>query len=107
VRTSDRERLAAHLQSRGIFTGMHYPVPVHLQNCHREWGYAEGSLPVTEQAAAGILSLPMFPSLTSAQQERVVAEIQSLTNEASRPAVSWSPASGVAASAAAASPQAK
>lgn len=78
VRTSDRDRLATHLHARGIVTGMHYPLPVHLQNCYRSWGYAETSLPVTERVAAEILSLPMFPSLTFEQQERIVAEIHAL-----------------------------
>jgi dTDP-4-amino-4,6-dideoxygalactose transaminase len=93
VRTRNRDRLAAHLYSRGIVTGMHYPLPVHLQNCYREWGYAETSLPVTEQVAAQILSLPMFPSLTFEQQQRVIAEIQSLTPDETSPTVVAGPPS--------------
>jgi dTDP-4-amino-4,6-dideoxygalactose transaminase len=71
IRTADREALGEHLKSQGVFTGLHYPVPVHLQKCYQEWGYRPGSLPVTERVAANILSLPMFPGLTAEQQQRV------------------------------------
>jgi dTDP-4-amino-4,6-dideoxygalactose transaminase len=75
VRTPDRDGLAQSLKAASIGTGLHYPVPVHLQNCYRDWGYGAGSLPVTEKAASEILSLPMFPGLSVGQQERVVAAI--------------------------------
>jgi dTDP-4-amino-4,6-dideoxygalactose transaminase len=77
VRTPDRDALAAHLKSEGIATGLHYPLPVHLQKCYRDWGYAAGALPVTERAAAQILSLPMFPTLSATEQQRVVSAIES------------------------------
>jgi dTDP-4-amino-4,6-dideoxygalactose transaminase len=76
IRTDDRDRLAEHMTANGISTGLHYPVPVHLQNCYREWGLREGSLPVTERVAAEIISLPLFPGLTAEQQERVAAAIE-------------------------------
>jgi dTDP-4-amino-4,6-dideoxygalactose transaminase len=82
IRTKDRGALADHLKANGIFTGLHYPLPVHLQNCYRSWGYAQGSLPVTEQAASEILSLPMFPGLTREQQERVSAAIETFAQVA-------------------------
>jgi dTDP-4-amino-4,6-dideoxygalactose transaminase len=75
IRAANREALGEHLKSQGVFTGLHYPVPVHLQKCYREWGYAPGSLPVTERVAANILSLPMFPTLTAEQQERVAGAV--------------------------------
>jgi dTDP-4-amino-4,6-dideoxygalactose transaminase len=75
IRTRDRDALAGHLKANGISTGLHYPVPVHLQHCYKEWGISEGSLPATERVAAEILSLPMFPGLTAAQQGHVVAAI--------------------------------
>jgi dTDP-4-amino-4,6-dideoxygalactose transaminase len=75
VRTPDRDGMAQSLKAAGIATGLHYPVPVHLQKCYRGWGYLEGSLPATEKAASEILSLPMFPGLSVAQQERVVNAI--------------------------------
>jgi dTDP-4-amino-4,6-dideoxygalactose transaminase len=77
VRTGDRDALAAHLNEQGIHTGLHYPLPVHLQNCYRDWGYAKGSLPTTERVAGQILSLPMFPGLTVEQQENVRSAIVS------------------------------
>ncbi len=75
VRAVDRQALVERLTAKGIHTGFHYPVPVHLQNCYKAWGYSKGSLPVTEQAASEVLSLPMFPGLRPEQQERVVDEI--------------------------------
>ena len=79
IRTRDRDGLAEHLKSQGVFTGLHYPVPLHLQKCYREWGYGAGSFPVTERVAAEILSLPMFPGLTSEQQVRVADTIREFT----------------------------
>jgi dTDP-4-amino-4,6-dideoxygalactose transaminase len=84
VRATDRQELTAHLSSRGINTGFHYPVPVHLQNCYQEWGYRPGSLPVTERAASEVLSLPMFPGLQPEQQERVVNEIAAFASVGTR-----------------------
>jgi dTDP-4-amino-4,6-dideoxygalactose transaminase len=69
VRVENRDKAVAHLQERGIGAGIHYPIPCHLQEPYR--GYAEGRLPVTEAAAAEILSLPLFPHLTESQIERV------------------------------------
>ena len=76
VRTADRDGLGEYLKSRGVFTGLHYPVPVHLQKCYREWGYERGSLPVTERIANEVLSLPMFPGLTAGQQRQVAGAIE-------------------------------
>ena len=75
IRSPERTRLAEHLKSQSISTGLHYPVPVHLQQCYSNWGYTTGSLPVTERAAAEILSLPMFPGLTRAAQQRIAQEL--------------------------------
>ena len=75
IRSGDRAALAEHLHARDVSSGLHYPRPVHLQKCYRDWGYADGSLPETERAASEILSLPMFPGLTAEQQHRVVAAI--------------------------------
>ena len=84
IRTRDREALAGHLKAAGIQTGLHYPVPLHRQKCYLEWGYTEGSFPVTERAAAEILSLPMFPGLTNAQQVRVAAAIEAFSRVGAR-----------------------
>jgi dTDP-4-amino-4,6-dideoxygalactose transaminase len=82
VRTREREALGEHLKTKRIYTGLHYPLPVHLQNCYASWDYRRGSLPVTEQVAGEILSLPLFPGLTVAQQQRVAAAIESFAGVA-------------------------
>jgi len=69
VRVPGRDRVRAELGGRGIQTGVHYPVPCHLQPPLRR--FATGPLPVAEQAAAGLLSLPMFPHMTDDQVDRV------------------------------------
>ncbi len=75
IRTDDREGLMDHLKKAEIGTGIHYPIPLHLQKAYAGMGYCKGDFPVTEKAAAEIVSLPMFPQLTAAQQARVVEEI--------------------------------
>ena len=75
VRVPDRHGLIKHLNDAGIGTGIHYPVPLHLQNAYRSLGYQEGDFPVSERVCAEILSLPMFPGLRPDQQERVVREV--------------------------------
>ncbi len=67
----ERQRLQAALQEAGIHTGMHYPIPVHLQKPYQNLGYREGDLPTTERAAREQLSLPMFAELTEEQVDRV------------------------------------
>jgi dTDP-4-amino-4,6-dideoxygalactose transaminase len=88
VRTADREGLMDHLKKAGIGTGIHYPIPLHLQKAYGEMNYHKGDFPVAERAAAEIVSLPMFPQLTANQQGRVVEEILNFvpmtTPEASR-----------------------
>jgi dTDP-4-amino-4,6-dideoxygalactose transaminase len=75
VRTEDREGLMDHLKKAGIGTGIHYPIPLHLQNAYASMNYSAGDFLITEKAAAEIVSLPMFPQLTAEQQARVVDEI--------------------------------
>jgi dTDP-4-amino-4,6-dideoxygalactose transaminase len=76
IRTPAREALRQHLAEEGIGTGLHYPRPLHLQQAYAALGYREGSLPMTERAAAQCLSLPMFPELTEAQVDRVADAIR-------------------------------
>jgi dTDP-4-amino-4,6-dideoxygalactose transaminase len=75
VRTADRERAQQALQRGGIATGIHYPIPVHLQKAHADLGHGHGDFPASEQAAAQVLSLPMFPELTPGQIQRVAAMV--------------------------------
>jgi len=77
VRTDDREGLMAFLKDRGIGTGIHYPIPLHLQKAYKLLYYLPGDFPNTERAAVEIVSLPMFPHLTAQQQARVVEEVRS------------------------------
>jgi len=76
IRTPAREELREHLQAEGIGTGLHYPVPLHLQKPYASLGYRSGSLPVTERAAAQCLSLPMFPEMTQPQVRRVADAVR-------------------------------
>ena len=71
VRTSQRDELRRFLDERGIGTGIYYPVPLHLQECFAELGYAAGDLPVAEGLAADVLSLPVYPELSAEQLEYV------------------------------------
>ena len=75
VRVSNRDALRAHLDARGVGTGIHYPVPVHLQPAYRQLGYSVGDFPITERLTREIVSLPMHPFLTRADVEHVVAAI--------------------------------
>jgi dTDP-4-amino-4,6-dideoxygalactose transaminase len=77
VRHPNRDRLAAYLRERGIASGIHYPLPLHLQPALACLGHKEGDFPVTEAAAKEILSLPMFPELKQADADRVVAAVRS------------------------------
>ena len=79
IRTDDREGMMNHLKKAGIGTGIHYPIPLHLQKAYASLNYGLGAFPVTERAAAEILSLPMFPQLTAHQQGRVAEEILAFT----------------------------
>jgi dTDP-4-amino-4,6-dideoxygalactose transaminase len=75
VRSGDRDGLHKQLQADGVSTGLHYPIPVHLQEAHKDLGYKAGDFPQSEAAAREVLSLPMFPEMTSAQVEQVVAAV--------------------------------
>lgn len=79
VRSQQRDALLEHLQQQGIGAGIHYPVPLHLQPAYARLGYRQGQLPVTEDAAATCLSLPLYPEMSAAQQDRVVEAIDAFT----------------------------
>jgi dTDP-4-amino-4,6-dideoxygalactose transaminase len=71
VRVGRRDAVLAELNAAGIGAGIHYPVPVHHTGAFADSEYRPGDFPVTERAAEEILSLPIFPGITAAQQERV------------------------------------
>lgn len=81
IRVNDREALQKHLAQANVDTGIHYPVPLHLQRAYEKSGYKQGDFPITEKVASEILSLPMFPQLTREQQVRVVDAITSFLHE--------------------------
>lgn len=76
VRVPRRDRVLRGLQERGVEAGIHYPVPLHLQPAFRCLGKGAGSFPVTEAAAGGILSLPIWPGMTDATVDRVVEALE-------------------------------
>ncbi|MGB8540603.1 MAG: DegT/DnrJ/EryC1/StrS family aminotransferase [Candidatus Acidiferrales bacterium] len=76
VRVADREGLQKHLADANIDTGIHYPIPLHLQDAYKAFGFKNGDFPVTERVALEILSLPMYPQLQAEAQSRVVQKIQ-------------------------------
>ncbi len=71
VRTKVREQLKEALTKEGISTGIHYPIPLHLQKAYKYLGYKKGDFPVSEECSREILSLPIFPELTDEEVNRV------------------------------------
>jgi dTDP-4-amino-4,6-dideoxygalactose transaminase len=76
IRAPRRDALQAHLKARGIGSAVYYPTGLHLQPCFAELGYVRGALPATEQATAEVLSLPIYPELTSGQQDAVISAVE-------------------------------
>jgi dTDP-4-amino-4,6-dideoxygalactose transaminase len=76
IEAERRDALKACLDSQGIGTGLHYPLPLHLQNAYRHLGLGRGAFPVTERSAERILSLPMYPELTQSQVGQVADAIR-------------------------------
>jgi len=75
IRTHDREGMMNHLKKAGIGTGIHYPIPLHRQKAYATRKHNLGDFPIAEKIAGEILSLPMFPQLTSEQQSRVIESV--------------------------------
>jgi dTDP-4-amino-4,6-dideoxygalactose transaminase len=75
VRSDDRDGLRDALARAGVQTGIHYPIPVHLQPAHADLGYGAGDFPVAETVAREVLSLPMFPEMTRQQVATVAATV--------------------------------
>jgi dTDP-4-amino-4,6-dideoxygalactose transaminase len=79
IRTENRDEMIGRLKSAGIGTGIHYPIPLHMQKAYSWLHYTPADFPVARCIAAEIVSLPMFPQLTAKQQERVAEEIVNFT----------------------------
>ncbi|HDH86978.1 MAG TPA: DegT/DnrJ/EryC1/StrS family aminotransferase [Desulfobacteraceae bacterium] len=77
IRVQDREKLITALTDKGIQCGIHYPIPIHLQEAYRYLGLGKNSFPVAERCSQELISLPMFPELTKEQSGYVVQEIGS------------------------------
>jgi len=76
IRVDDRDGLQQFLSEKGVATGLHYPMPLHLQKAYAHMGHKKGDFPATEKVADRLLSLPMFPELTRDQIEYVVEGIK-------------------------------
>jgi dTDP-4-amino-4,6-dideoxygalactose transaminase len=76
IRIQGRDELISALAGEGIGTGIHYPIPLHLQTAYANLGYKQGDFPVSEVLAKEILSLPMYPNLTQHQQQAIVRKIE-------------------------------
>lgn len=72
----ERDRLRAALEHDGVQTGLHYPIPLHLQKAYADLGYKAGALPVAERVGRECLSLPLYPEMTVEQQDTVVAALR-------------------------------
>lgn len=77
IRTANRDAVMEILNQRGVGCGIHYPIPVHLQEAYSSLGLKRGSFPVAERCADQFISLPMFPELSREQIETVVRELKS------------------------------
>ena len=78
VRVKNRDAILRALGERGVSCGVHYPIPIHLQKAYESLGLRRGAFPVAEHCADELLSLPMYPELTSEQVETVARETRSL-----------------------------
>ncbi len=80
IRSRQRDALQAALGEQKIYTGIHYPIPVHMQKAHADLGYKQGDFPLTEKAADEILSLPMFAELLDTEIDQVCDAIKEFGN---------------------------
>jgi len=87
IRTENREGLMVHLKDAGVGTGIHYPIPLHMQQAYRSLDYAPSDFPICERVASEIVSLPMFPQLQPEQQKRVVNSIVEFVGSCTPPAL--------------------
>jgi dTDP-4-amino-4,6-dideoxygalactose transaminase len=76
LRVSKRDQLQEHLKKKGIGNSIYYPLPLHLQPCFAYLGYSEGAFPESERAAKEVISLPIYPELTTAQLDEVIGAVK-------------------------------
>ena len=76
IRSRDRDGLQRALSAEGIQSGLHYPIPVHLQKAHADLGYQAGDFPISEAAAREVLSLPIYPEMPAWHLDQVVAALE-------------------------------
>jgi dTDP-4-amino-4,6-dideoxygalactose transaminase len=76
IQVPERDKLGAHLKARNIGNKVYYPLALHLQPCFADLGYRKGSLPLTEKAMDAVISLPIYPELTDAQQDEVIEAVK-------------------------------
>lgn len=81
VRTQERDALRAALKEEGIETGIHYPVPLHLQPAYFHLDYSKGDFPIAEACACSVISLPLYPELSKKDQNKIVKVIQKFITE--------------------------
>jgi dTDP-4-amino-4,6-dideoxygalactose transaminase len=84
IQVDGRDLVQADLAARGIGTGIHYPLPIHLQEAYRGQGFGPGSFPVAEAAARRVLSLPIYPELTEADVRRVAGTVAERVSASAR-----------------------
>ena len=84
IRVRERDEVIRRLGEIGIACGIHYPVPVHLQEAYSNLGYEAGSFPIAEQVAKQFVSLPMYPELTPAQIDTVAEGVKETLNASSQ-----------------------
>ena len=75
IQVEDRDGLKGYLQEKGVPTAIHYPMPLHLQECFSYLGYKEGGFPVAEAVAKRVISLPMHPFISREEQDLVIDSI--------------------------------
>jgi dTDP-4-amino-4,6-dideoxygalactose transaminase len=80
----ERDNVRAALESRGVHTAIHYPVPIHLQDAFEGLGQGKGSLPHTEHACDRVLSMPLFPEMTREQAEYAAATLRAVADGGAR-----------------------
>jgi dTDP-4-amino-4,6-dideoxygalactose transaminase len=81
IKTKQRDGLQKYIGENGVASGLHYPIPLHLQNSFKNLGYKKGDFPNTEELAINCLSLPMFPEITDEQIDYVVKTIKEFFNK--------------------------